>query len=150
MVELSEAENGLLRRSFAGDVFNTLWYARRALNEAILEEVPLLTAAGKTLTDMSDEERMGVERSTALRVHAESTAAPRVRAFRCFQWLKTNVKCFSTRHRRVGVVSPSDGTTPEHGLDDLSEHSELDFQCVDLTNATVGIPVVRAMIAEPV
>ena len=32
MVELSEAENGLLRRSFAGDVFNTLWYARRALN----------------------------------------------------------------------------------------------------------------------
>ena len=33
MVELSEAENGLLRRSFAGDVFNTLWYARQAMDD---------------------------------------------------------------------------------------------------------------------
>ncbi len=31
MVELAQAENGLLRKSFAGDVFNTLWYARASL-----------------------------------------------------------------------------------------------------------------------
>lgn len=31
MVELSEREDGLIRRSFAGDVFNTLWYAAQAL-----------------------------------------------------------------------------------------------------------------------
>lgn len=31
MVELSPAGPDLLRRGFAGDVFNTLWYARRAL-----------------------------------------------------------------------------------------------------------------------
>ncbi len=31
MVELSDAQGGLLRQSFAGDVFNTLWYAKRAL-----------------------------------------------------------------------------------------------------------------------
>jgi 2-dehydro-3-deoxygluconokinase len=31
MVELSAAGEGLWRQGFAGDVFNTLWYARRAL-----------------------------------------------------------------------------------------------------------------------
>ncbi len=34
MVELAQAENGLLRKSFAGDVFNTLWYARAALDKS--------------------------------------------------------------------------------------------------------------------
>ncbi|MEO9877061.1 MAG: sugar kinase [Anderseniella sp.] len=34
MVELAQAENGLLRKSFAGDVFNTLWYARAALDNS--------------------------------------------------------------------------------------------------------------------
>lgn len=33
MVELAQAENGLLRKSFAGDVFNTLWYARAGLDD---------------------------------------------------------------------------------------------------------------------
>ena len=33
MVELSGAGDGLLSKSFAGDVFNTLWYARKALGE---------------------------------------------------------------------------------------------------------------------
>ena len=33
MVELSGAGDGLLSQSFAGDVFNTLWYARKGLAE---------------------------------------------------------------------------------------------------------------------
>lgn len=33
MVELSAAGDALLRQSFAGDVFNTLWYARAALDD---------------------------------------------------------------------------------------------------------------------
>lgn len=44
MVELSEAEGGLLRRAFAGDVLNTLWYAKRALGEA--QRVRFLSAVG--------------------------------------------------------------------------------------------------------
>jgi len=32
MVELSQTSDGLLRKSFAGDVFNTLWYARAGLD----------------------------------------------------------------------------------------------------------------------
>ena len=44
MVELSEATGGLLRRGFAGDVFNTLWYAKRALPTDW--EVGLQTALG--------------------------------------------------------------------------------------------------------
>ena len=34
MVELSQTNDGLLRKSFAGDVFNTLWYARAGLDES--------------------------------------------------------------------------------------------------------------------
>ncbi len=34
MVELSQAQGGLMRKSFAGDVFNSLWYARAALPES--------------------------------------------------------------------------------------------------------------------
>lgn len=34
MVELAQADNGLLRKSFAGDVFNTLWYARAGLDDS--------------------------------------------------------------------------------------------------------------------
>lgn len=33
MIELSQADAGLLRRSFAGDVFNTLYYIERTLRE---------------------------------------------------------------------------------------------------------------------
>ncbi|MBN8934531.1 MAG: sugar kinase, partial [Rhizobium pusense] len=33
MVELSQAGNGLLRKGFAGDTFNTAWYARACLPE---------------------------------------------------------------------------------------------------------------------
>ena len=44
MVELSEADDSLLRRSFAGDVFNTLWYARHALSAEW--GVRLLSAVG--------------------------------------------------------------------------------------------------------
>ena len=44
MVELSGAGNGLLSQSFAGDVFNTLWYAKRALGE--VWTVEFLSAAG--------------------------------------------------------------------------------------------------------
>lgn len=33
MVEMAEAEAGLYRRGFAGDTFNTAWYARRCLPE---------------------------------------------------------------------------------------------------------------------
>ena len=33
MVELSQTDDGLLRKSFAGDVFNTLWYARAGLGD---------------------------------------------------------------------------------------------------------------------
>ena len=33
MVELAQAEDGLMRKSFAGDVFNTLWYARAGLGD---------------------------------------------------------------------------------------------------------------------
>lgn len=34
MVELSQTDEGLLRKSFAGDVFNTLWYARNRLDDS--------------------------------------------------------------------------------------------------------------------
>ncbi len=34
MVELSQTDAGLLRKSFAGDVFNTLWYARAGLGDS--------------------------------------------------------------------------------------------------------------------
>jgi 2-dehydro-3-deoxygluconokinase len=34
MVELSQSGDGLMRRSFAGDVLNTLWYARQGLDRA--------------------------------------------------------------------------------------------------------------------
>jgi 2-dehydro-3-deoxygluconokinase len=44
MVELSEADAGLLRASFAGDVFNTLWYAKRALGNS--QKVQFLSAVG--------------------------------------------------------------------------------------------------------
>lgn len=34
MIELSQTDTGLLRKSFAGDVFNTLWYARAGLDDS--------------------------------------------------------------------------------------------------------------------
>ena len=34
MIELSQASDGLLRKSYAGDVFNTLWYARAGLGDS--------------------------------------------------------------------------------------------------------------------
>ena len=54
MVELAQAENGLLRKSFAGDVFNTLWYARAALDEhwtiRFLSAVGTDTVSGEMLS----------------------------------------------------------------------------------------------------
>lgn len=35
MIELSDAGEGLLRKGFAGDVVNTLWYARKGLPESV-------------------------------------------------------------------------------------------------------------------
>jgi len=51
MVELSQAEGGLMRKSFAGDVFNSLWYARAALPAAW--SVGFLSAVG---TDPTSDE----------------------------------------------------------------------------------------------
>lgn len=59
MVELSENGAGLLRRGFAGDVFNTLWYAKRALGET--QQVRFLSAVG---TDpLSDQLLASIEAS---------------------------------------------------------------------------------------
>lgn len=44
MVELSDQGNGLLRRGFAGDTFNTAWYARRLLADDW--QISYLTAVG--------------------------------------------------------------------------------------------------------
>ncbi|MEM9582361.1 MAG: sugar kinase [Pseudomonadota bacterium] len=69
MVELSQAKNDLLRKSFAGDVFNSLWYARAALPEDW--SVAFHTSLG---TDpMSDEMRTfmadaGIDCSTVRRI----------------------------------------------------------------------------------
>ncbi len=51
MIELSQAEGGLLRKSFAGDVFNSLWYARAGLPESWT--VSFLSAVG---TDPTSDE----------------------------------------------------------------------------------------------
>lgn len=51
MIELSQADNGLLRKSFAGDVLNSLWYAKMALGQDWA--VQFLSAVGKD--PMSDE-----------------------------------------------------------------------------------------------
>lgn len=45
MIELSQADNGLLRKSFAGDVLNSLWYARLAFGENW--NVQFLSAVGR-------------------------------------------------------------------------------------------------------
>jgi 2-dehydro-3-deoxygluconokinase len=51
MVELSQAEDGHLRKGFAGDTFNTAWYARACLPKSW--EVDYFTALGDDA--MSDE-----------------------------------------------------------------------------------------------
>jgi 2-dehydro-3-deoxygluconokinase len=51
MVELSQAKDGHLRKGFAGDTFNTAWYARACLNEDWT--VDYFTALGDDA--MSDE-----------------------------------------------------------------------------------------------
>jgi len=51
MVELADTGNGLLRRGFAGDTFNTAWYARKLLPPAW--QVSYLTAVGDDA--LSDE-----------------------------------------------------------------------------------------------
>jgi len=69
MVELSGAESGLLSQSFAGDVFNTLWYARKALNDDWA--VGFLSAVG---TDPLSEQMLtfieggGINTSTVRRI----------------------------------------------------------------------------------
>ncbi|WP_425100143.1 sugar kinase [Tropicibacter sp. S64] len=54
MVEMAPAEGGLFRKGYAGDTFNTAWYARRLLPEAW--EVSYGTAVGTDAvsTDMLD------------------------------------------------------------------------------------------------
>ncbi|MEP3275688.1 MAG: sugar kinase [Stappiaceae bacterium] len=54
MVELSGAGNGLLRQSFAGDVFNTLWYAKAVSGPQWA--IQLYTAVG---TDTVSEQMIG-------------------------------------------------------------------------------------------
>ncbi len=51
MVELSQADDGLLRKAFAGDVFNSLWHARQALPTTW--DVSFLSAVGND--PMSDQ-----------------------------------------------------------------------------------------------
>ncbi|EPX78692.1 sugar kinase [Salipiger mucosus] len=69
MVELSEAGDGLYRRGFAGDTFNTAWYARRLLPETWT--VSYGSCAGEDA--VSDEmlafmEREGIDTSTMRRL----------------------------------------------------------------------------------
>lgn len=69
MVELSDNGAGLLRQSFAGDVFNTLWYARRALGVA--QPVRFLSAVGADpLSEqmISSIEAAGINTAHILRV----------------------------------------------------------------------------------
>ena len=54
MVELSQAENGLLRKSFAGDVFNTLWYARAGLDDTWTTGFMSALGTDPVSTDMLD------------------------------------------------------------------------------------------------
>ena len=54
MVELSQAENGLLRKSFAGDVFNTLWYARAGLDDTWTTGFMSAVGTDPVSTDMLD------------------------------------------------------------------------------------------------
>jgi 2-dehydro-3-deoxygluconokinase len=59
MVELSQAGDGLLRKGFAGDSFNTAWYARACLSAEW--SVDYLTALGDE--PMSDEMAAFIERA---------------------------------------------------------------------------------------
>jgi len=61
MVELSQAEGGLMRKSFAGDVFNSLWYARAALPEDW--SVGFLSAVG---TDPTSDEMISFIESAGI------------------------------------------------------------------------------------
>ena len=73
MVELSQAEGGLLRQSFAGDVFNSLWYARAGLPAAW--QVSFCSAVGADPTSdkmMNFIEQAGV-RCDAVRRLADRT-----------------------------------------------------------------------------
>lgn len=61
MVELAQAESGLLRKSFAGDVFNTLWYARAALDNSWTTR--FMSAVG---TDAVSSEMLGFFESAGI------------------------------------------------------------------------------------
>ncbi|WP_108881404.1 PfkB family carbohydrate kinase [Anderseniella sp. Alg231-50] len=58
MVELAQTENGLLRKSFAGDVFNTLWYARAGFDDSwttrFMSAVGTDTVSGEMLSFFED------------------------------------------------------------------------------------------------
>lgn len=58
MVELSRAEPGLFRQSFAGDVYNTAVYLKRCLPAC---EVSMLTAVGRDPFSMAMKQAMGDE-----------------------------------------------------------------------------------------
>lgn len=62
MVELSAASPSLWRQGFAGDVFNTLWYARAALDEGW--EVRFHTAVG---TDRLSDEMVDFAEAAGIR-----------------------------------------------------------------------------------
>lgn len=53
MIELSQAGEGLFRKSYAGDVFNTLWYARAALSNSWTTR--FVSAVG---TDLASDEML--------------------------------------------------------------------------------------------
>lgn len=70
MVELSQAGNGLLRKGFAGDTFNTAWYARACLPEDW--SVDYFTALGddplsEDMLAFIAEAGIGTEKSAASR-----------------------------------------------------------------------------------
>ncbi|WP_179381105.1 sugar kinase [Jannaschia marina] len=71
MVELSQAPGGLYRQGYAGDVVNTLWYARKALPDDW--QVRFHTGLGIDLASRGMEEFLnaaGIETDTVLRVPA--------------------------------------------------------------------------------
>jgi len=52
MVELSQTDDGLLRKSFAGDVFNTLWYARAGLDDGWITRLSSAVGTDAISTEM--------------------------------------------------------------------------------------------------
>jgi len=94
--------------------------ARRALEEAILQELPLLTARGKLDTNMSVEERRAVQRSA-------------------------HVAGISASLFRESAINPP---APQQRFTDTVRASNLDIGYINLTHRDVQIPVIRAIIPQ--